>query len=256
LKQEKPVCLITGSGSGNGSVMALRIAGAGYDVALHHSGRDSDKAESAAQAVRETGARCEVFTENFMEEGAAGRLFTQFSQRFSRLDLFVANAGITAGGELADMPAESFEKIYRVNWTGTFFSIQEAAKRMIAWHIPGSIVAIASNHHLNNWNGMSAYGSMKQAIVRLVEYAGLELSPYGIRVNCLAPGYIDHEQAMHPRGRAYMEKMRRTIPLKRWVPSSELADWALFLASPAAASYTGGTIDIDGGAHLADGEQY
>lgn len=235
--------------------MALRIAQAGYDVALHHSGRDSEKAQATARAVRDAGARCEVFTENFMEEGAAERLFIQFSRQFSRLDLFVANAGITAGGALTDMPAESFEKIYRVNWTGTYFSIQEAAKYMIASHTPGSIVAIASNHHVNNWDKMSAYGSMKQAIVRLVEYAALELAPYGIRVNCLAPGYIDHEQAMRPKWREGMDRIAATIPLKRWVPSSELAQWALFLASPAAASYTGGVIDIDGGARLADGEQ-
>lgn len=251
----RPVCFITGSGSGNGSTMARHIAAAGYDIALHHSGRDSGGAEETAEAVRSCGARCEIFAVNFMEKGAASRLFMQFREHFSRLDLFVANAGITTGGELVRMTEETFEQIYRVNWTGTYFSVQEAAKFMIEKGIQGSIVTVASNHYVNNWNGMSAYGSMKQAMVRFVEYCGLELAPHGIRVNCLAPGYIDHERPATPKWQAGKERISRSIPLKRYVLSTELADWALFLASPAGASYTGATVDIDGGARLQDCEQ-
>ena len=247
---EKKVCFITGSGSGNGRGMALRMAEHGYDIALHHSGRDPEMAEKTAALIREKGVRCEVFTEDLFQPNAAKRLFDQFRGKFDRLDVFVNNSGRTLGGKLLEMTEETFDNVDRVNWKAAYFCVQQAGLFMKEKKIPGSIVIISSNHHLVNFGRTSAYASMKEALVRFTQYAALEFSPYGIRVNCIAPGNIDPGYEKRAGFFQKEKRVAKTLPLKRFVKSSELADIAEFLSSPAAASITGNTLDVDGGMFL------
>ena len=247
---ERKVCFITGSGSGNGRGMALRMAELGYDIALHHSGRDPESAENTRKLIVGKGVRCEVFVENLFEPGAAKRLFDQFRAKFDRLDVFVNNSGRTMGGRLLDMTEEKFDYMDRVNWKAAYFCVQQAGLFMKEKGIRGSIVIIGSNHHLVNFGTSSAYASLKEALVRFTKYAALEFSPYGIRVNCIAPGNIDPGYEKRDHFYEIVERVSKTVPLHRYVPSSELADITEFLSSPAAASITGNTLDVDGGMFL------
>lgn len=246
-KSERKVCFISGSGSGNGRGMALRMAEAGYDLALHHSGRSPESAEAIRSQVEGLGCRAEVFTEDLSKPGSAHRLFERFGEKFARLDIFVANAGVTRGSCILDMREETFDEVCAIDWKGSVFCVREAGLFMKEHGIRGSIVIISSNHSSRMWNGYSAYGSMKAALNRFTEYAAVEFASFGVRVNCLAPGHINRGYDGKPEQE---RNFYPHIPLKRYVRSSELADWTLFLASEAAASVTGVTVDIDGGVRL------
>jgi len=250
---ERKVCFITGSGSGNGRTMAIRFAELGYDICLHHSGRDPEGAEETRRLILEKGVDCKVLTENLYESGAAQRLFEKFRAAYDRLDLFINNSGATLWEPLMEATEKTFQTVCNINWRGCYFCVAEAGKFMKEKGIKGSIVLIASNHYKVNFGVFSAYGSMKAAMVRYTQYAALEFSKYGIRVNCIAPGYIDHEYESHQGEFKYEDFINHVIPeipLHRFAKASELADIAEFLFSPAAASITGNTLVVDGGAQL------
>ena len=247
MAEERMVCFISGSGSGNGRGMARRMAEMGYDLALHHSGRDPSGATAIESEIKAMGCRAEILTEDLSKPGSALRLFRSFREKFDRLDLFIANAGVTRGSRILDMSEETFDEVCDIDLKGTFFCVREAGLFMKEHGIGGSVVIISSNHSKRMWSGYSVYGSVKEALRRFTEYAAIEFAPFGVRVNCLAPGYIIREYDITPEQRL---NYYTDIPLKRRVLSSELADWAVFLASGCAASVTGVTIDIDGGARL------
>lgn len=247
---ERKVCFITGSASGNGRGMALRFAEKGYDIALHHSGRDPEGAEETRKLIEAFGVRCEVFTENLFNEGSSKRLFDQFRTKFDRLDIFINNSGITVGGSIMSMSEEVFNKAAFVNWRAAYFCVQQAGLFMSEKKIKGSIIIIGSNHHVVNFNHHSVYGSMKEALVRFTKYAGLEFAPYGIRVNIISPGNIDPGYEKRKGFNKNRDRIAEGVPLKRFSTSEELADIAEFLSSPACASITGENLDVDGGYRL------
>lgn len=244
------VCFITGSGSGNGRGMALRFAELGYTLALHHSGRDSEGAEKTLRECEAKGVRAVLFTEDLSKSGSAERLFAQFRAEFDRLDLFVNNAGVTRFEQMETMREETFDAVCSLDQRAAFFCIREAGNYMRDTGTNGTIAVIASNHHDRVWDRASIYGSCKEALCRYVKYAALEYARYGIRVNCLAPGYINNGTVSERFQKFYAKICATEIPAHRFVKSRELADWCVFLASPAAASCTGMTIDLDGGASL------
>ena len=244
------VCFITGASTHNGRTMALKIAEAGYDLAIHHSGRDKEGAETLKEAVEAMGRRAEIFEEDFTKDGAAARVFTKFREKFDRLDLFVNNAGITRLKLIPDFSEEDFAPLLNVDLKAAMFCIKEACEFMREKKIEGSVIVIASNHHDRIWRGGAFYGSVKEALCRYVKYAAVEYGRDKIRVNALAPGYIYWEQEEAQKNVKIDEICEREIPLHRFVTSSELAAWALFISGPAAKSLTGQVIDIDGGASL------
>jgi len=252
----KKVCFITGSGSGNGRGMAIRFAELGYDICLHHSGRDPKGAEKTRQTILEKGVDCKILSENLAESGAAQRLFEKFRAEYDRLDVFINNSGITDGGPIMETEESMFNKLMGVNFRACYFCVAEAGKFMREKGLEGSISLIASNHHRVNFpGGFSVYASLKAAMVRFTKWAALEFSPYKIRVNCIAPGYILPLEAERLAEydidmEEYVKSVEPTLPLKRMVPPCELADLAEFLASPSGRSITGQTIDVDGGDSL------
>lgn len=248
---ERKVCFITGSGSGNGRSMAIRFAELGYDICLHHSGRDPEGAERTRALIASKGVECKVLVENLAESGAAQRLFEKFRAEYDRLDIFINNSGITDGGPIMKTDEAMFNKLVGVNFRACYFCVAEAGKFMREKGIEGSIAMIGSNHHDVNFAGrFSIYASFKAAMVRFTKWAALEFSPYKIRVNCIAPGWIDPEYDKTPGYRAKREWVNPTLPLKQMVTSSELAEIADFLASPAGRSITGQTINVDAGDSL------
>ena len=240
--------LITGAGSGLGRGIARVLVLAGYDVAIH-TGSNEERARShAAELMELSGQRVETIVADLSKSDGAEELFKQFP--FDNLDIFVNNAGVTMGTPLLDMTQEIFDRMNNINWKNAYFCVQQAAKIMVEKKTRGNIVIISSNNHTLNWNGVSMYAILKGALVKLAKHAAMEFAQYGIRVNCIAPGWIN-------TGEARMERFKDTslkgIPLKRWVEPSEIGEWILFLASQASASLTGDTIELDGGVRIMSG---
>jgi len=246
--QAERVALVTGAGSGLGCGIARTLVCAGYDVAIH-TGSNEDRARALAAELRElSGRRVEVVVADFSKPGGAEKLFEQYP--FNRLDLFVNNAGVTMGAPILKMTEEIFDTVSNINWKNAYFCVQQAAKIMVEKDIKGSMVLISSNNHAMNWNGASIYAIMKEAMVKFTKHAAMEFARYGIRVNCIAPGWINTGEA---RQEPHKETSLKGIPLKRWVEPSEIGEWILFMASPAAASLTGDTIELDGGVRIMSG---
>lgn len=244
--------LVTGAGTGIGRAIALELAKAGYDVALHCNG-SREGAESAAAEIRAIGRRAEVYRADLSDLAAIRRMFEAFGKDFGRLDLFVNNAGITLLAPFLEMTPEAFEKNYTVDFRAPYFCMQEASK-MMAKSGGGNIVVIASNNAHCHFARASAYGAMKTGLVKMAEHVALEMSRFGIRCNSIAPGWTDTGAArLDARESTYYK-----IPLRRWVQPEEIGQTVLFLDSPAAASITGACIVMDGGARLLSdkGEKY
>lgn len=239
------VALVTGASQGIGKGIALALGAAGYDVALHCSS-NIEASRSTAEQIAGMGRRCEVIKADLSRYEGIVELFDAFDGAFGRIDVLVNNAGITVGGSMLDMDIDTFDRLNGIDWRGGFFCTQFAAKRMIRAGIPGSIVLVTSNQSTVIMGGSAAYGSVKAALKKFCKHAALELSPYGIRVNAIAPGYTD---TGNPR-MGEKEPTYESIPAARWVTPEELGKMTLYLISPEAASLTGVEITIDGGAHL------
>lgn len=236
--------LVTGAGTGIGRAIALTLAKAGYDVALHCNGSRGG-AESTAAEIRAFGRHAEVYQADLGDIAAIGGLFEAFRRDFPKLDLFVNNAGITLLAPFLEMTPEDFDKNCAVDFRAPYFCMQEAS-RMMAKAGGGNIVVIASNNAHCHFARASAYGSMKTGLVKMAEHVALEMSRFGIRCNSIAPGWTD-------TGAARLDAKESTyykIPLRRWVQPEEIGQAVLFLDSPAAASITGACIVMDGGARL------
>ena len=245
--------LVTGAGTGIGRAIALELARAGYDVGLHCNA-SRDGAESAAAEIRALGRHAEVFQADLSDLNAIGGMFEVFQREFSRLDLFVNNAGITLLAPFLEMTPEAFDRNYAVDFRAPYFCCQAAAKIMKDQDGAGNIVVIAPNNAYCRFARASAYGSMKTGLVKMAQHIALEMSKYGIRCNSISPGWTDTKAARLDEKETTYYK----IPLRRWVQPEEVGKTVLFLDSPAAASITGADIVMDGGARLLSdrGEKY
>lgn len=245
------VALVTGGGSGLGRGIARGLALAGFDVGIHTGSNEERARALAAELSQETGRRVEAFVADFSVGGGAQRLFEQFRERFDRLDLFVNNAGVTMFGRIIDITEERFDLISNIDWKNAYFCVQQAARMMVDCGAKGSMILISSNHHATIGMGNSPYSIAKESLVKLTKHAAIEFAQFGIRVNCIAPGWVNTGEA---RMEGYHDDSILEIPMHRWVEPEEIAQWILFIDGPMGASLTGDTIELDGGVRLMSGD--
>lgn len=245
--------LVTGAGMGVGYGIALELAKAGYSVMIHYNS-SSKGAEALKAGIEHFGGTAVICQADIASVEGIRALFAAARETFGHLDVFVNNSGITDGDLIVNVTEEKFDRICDLNWKGTYFCIQQAARWMIETETKGSIVVIGSNQSDMVIPGNSLYGSVKYALNRLTQAAAMEFARYGIRVNCLAPGYVDTgAPRMGKKEPTYQE-----IPLRRWISLEEIGQVVLFLCGPFTQSLTGTTMIMDGGAHLifSDPEKY
>ena len=168
-------------------------------------------------------------------------------ERFDRLDVAFANAGIGAVGRILDMDVTEWQRVLDVNLTGVLLTVKHAALRM---DDGGSIIITASLNAVQPGPGMSAYCSSKAAVAMLAEVAALELGPSGIRVNAVAPGFVrtpltEPSFALSGITDGYVEN----TPMGRYAQPEEIAGLVAYLASDEASFISGSLQLIDGGAH-------
>ena len=243
------VALITGAGSGLGRSVARILVNAGFDLGIH-TGSNEERARLLAEELRkESGRRVEVFVSDFSVPGGAEKLFEQFRKSFDRLDIFVNNAGVTLGARIFKVTQELWDTINNIDWRNAFFCVKEAAQFMVEKRISGSMVLISSNLH-NMIGGNILYALVKDSLVKYTQHTAMAFARYGIRVNCIAPGWVNTGEK---RLEGWFDSSVKEIPLRRWVEPDEIGRWILFLDSPDAASLTGQTIELDGGVRLMTG---
>jgi 3-oxoacyl-[acyl-carrier protein] reductase len=243
---DRQAVVVTGAGEGIGFALCRTFAELGASVAL--SDLDRTKAQHAAAHINaQLGAeRVTAYGLDVADVPAVRAMVDEFSGRRGRLDVVVANAGITNFGAFLDYTPEAFDRVTSVNLRGTYFTAQAAARAMIRHRSAGRILLTSSVTGLMGYPNLSAYGMTKAAIAHLAQGLAVELGAHGITVNGLCPGATLTERTLRDDPN-YAQNWQAVAPNQRVGTVEDIAQAAVFLASPAARHITGQTLVIDGG---------
>lgn len=238
------IALVTGASRGIGKAIALALAAAGAKVAVNYS---SSKAEAAdvVKLIDELGGHAQAFRASVNSEDDVASMFKTVENVFGGVDILVNNAGITKDNLLIRMKTEEWDKVMDVNLKGTFFCTRAAASSMMKKRY-GKIVNISSVVGFSGNAGQFNYSATKAGVIGMTKSAALELAPRGIRVNAVAPGFIETDMtASLPK--AVTEEYLKKIPLKTFGKPEDVARAVLFLSLPDSDYITGQTIHVNGG---------
>ena len=241
--------LVTGASRGIGRGIALVLAEAGYDVAISYATK-ADEADEVAAMIRDTfGRLCPVFQADTGLPGVAAQLVEQAIDALGGLDLLVNNAGISIFDTRIVEDSETMDRLIDINFKGALKGTFAAARYMIDHQVKGSIINITSSRAERAYPADAVYGGMKAALKRATETLALKYAPYGIRVNCVAPGAT--AVRFDAKSVTLHEKLGRKIPLGRVGQPEDVGHAVVFLASDQASYITGITLRVDGGLILA-----
>lgn len=244
---DQKVAIITGSDSGIGRAIAIEFASQGASVVVNYA-HARDKAEEVRQIIEQKRGKCIVIQADVSQYQQATGLIQQAVEQFGRLDIMVNNAGMEIHGPFLDVTEEHFDRVISIDLKGAFFCAQAAARQMVKQKTPGRIINVSSVHEDLAMPQNSPYCCAKGGLRMMTRTICLELAPYNITVNNIAPGAVD--TPIDADVKADPEKMAallKEIPLHRMGQPDEIAKLALYLASDAAAYVTGSTYVIDGG---------
>lgn len=232
------VALVTGAGQGIGAAIAQALAQAGAQVWL--AGRDTTRLEATAA----TCPHSQVLPLDVTEEVAIKAAILHIRKISGGLDILVNNAGVMTPATLFTTRPASLDAMLRTNVAGAFLCAQLAARLMTA-RKGGAILNISSIMGTRGAPGFSAYGATKAALAGMTQALAKELAPLQIRVNALAPGFIDTAMTADLDGQA-RQLVLADIGMGRAGQPQDVAGAALFLVSPAAAYITGQILGVDG----------
>ena len=242
--------LVTGASSGLGRHFAGVLAAAGARVTV--AARRETALDETVKAIRTTGGEAEAVRMDVTDTGSVERAFTQAEAQFGPVDILINNAGVTGTRAALDMTDSDWSSVIDTNLKGSWVVAQHAARRMVHHGIGGAIVNIASILGERVAGGVAPYAISKAGVIQMTKALALEWARHKIRVNALAPGYIetDLNEAFFTSdaGRALI----RRIPQRRLGEARELDGALLLLASDAGSYMTGSVLAVDGG-HLVSG---
>ncbi len=246
---DKPrVSLITGGSKGIGRSVCLALARPGDVVVFNHFDPDESEAEKTIAMLKEAGVTAEGKKFDVADPDQAQEFMAHVVDTYGSLDVLVNNAGITMDALLVRMKLEQFERVLKVNLVGAFVCLQAAAKIMMKQR-SGSIVNVASVVGEIGNVGQANYSASKAGIMALTKTAAKELASRGVRVNAVAPGYIETDMTKAVPEKA-QEMMKATIPMSRTGQPEDVADVIAFLCSDAARYLTGQVLHVSGGMYM------
>ncbi|GAB4521485.1 MAG: glucose 1-dehydrogenase [Anaerolineae bacterium] len=236
--------IVTGGGEGIGFEIARQLAAQGAHVLLNDV--NESRAEEAAARITQAGGVCVPTGGDVADVSTVRGLVALAVERFGRLDMAVANAGLTVWGEFLNVQPEDFDRVLGVNMRGSFFLAQSAALQMREQGEGGRILLMSSVTGHQAVRAIAPYAMTKAALEMLARNLVLELSPFNITINAVVPG-----ATVTPRNLVddpdYEAHWSTVVPLGRPAYPADIAHAALFLLSPQAAHITGQVLVVDGG---------
>jgi 3-oxoacyl-[acyl-carrier protein] reductase len=239
--------LVTGGSRGIGAACCRRFAGAGASVAIHYRG-DRRSADSVLAGL-EAGGDHFVVAADLAAPAGADTLFERLAERWDGLDCLVANAGIWERNPLASLDADALEATWSLNVTAVFRCLALAVP-LLRRSPDGNAVVISSTAGQRGEAFYSPYAASKGAMIAATKSWSTELAPE-IRVNSVAPGWVDTDMCAEAFCGGGRERIAATIPLGRVASPDDIAGPVLFLASPLARHVTGEILNVNGGSVLA-----
>jgi len=238
------VVLVTGAGAGIGFGIAKAFLEAGARVAL-----GDVRETSVVRAASRLGNSSSVFarTVDVRDARSTAEFFEGAEQAFGPVTVAVANAGIYPNTPVLEMTTEEWDRVMETNVRGVFLTCQAAARAMVARGTRGKIVTLSSGAAFSGRPGAAHYCASKAGVVMFTKVLALELAKHQINVNCIAPGLIEVEGEVSPLTPEYVETLTRSIPWGRIGHPQDIANAALFLASPLAEFITGEVLAVNGG---------
>ena len=242
------IALVTGASRGLGRFFAETLAREGAHVIL--AGRSS--LGDVIDGIARTGGTAYHVEMDVMRDDSILRAFEQMTAQWGSPSIIVSNAGITDVVDTLEQEPAEFDRILTTNLRGPWMVAREAARHMVAQKIHGSIVNIGSILALRQAGRVTAYAVAKAGLVQMTKQLALEWARYGIRVNALAPGYVETDFNRDFFQTEKGQDMIRRIPTRRLTPIQDLAEPLLLLAGDGGASITGVVLPVDSG-HLLSG---
>lgn len=237
------VAIVTGAGQGIGFEICRQLCKEGVAVVLNDM--DLLLSDKAAQTLVQEGGRCKSFPGDVSNVDFIHKMIDYTVKEFGRVTLAVANAGITLFGDFFEYPESDFDKVLKLNLGGSFYLTQAASKQMIKQKSGGRVLLMSSVTGHQAHKNLAAYGMTKAALEMLAKSLVLELSPYKITINAIAPGATLTERTLSDKD--FEKTWERITPIGKAASTEDIAHAALFLLSSKAGHITGQSLVIDGG---------
>ncbi|HEV3017839.1 MAG TPA: SDR family oxidoreductase [Burkholderiaceae bacterium] len=239
--------LVTGASRGIGRASALAMAAAGAQVLVHY-GSGAAEAEAVVADIRKAGGRADVVAADLAAPDGAHQLAKQVRRIVGdRLDILVANAGVSKAATIEDTSVEDFDRLFAINVRAPFFLVQQ----LLPILGKGSSVVLVSSLAAHATVGtLAAYAATKGAVDTLVKHFASALGERGVRVNAVAPGVVETDMSNFARTDSGRNVTLAMQALKRVAQPDDIAPVVAFLASDQARWITGDTVRVDGGSKL------
>lgn len=237
---DNKVALVTGASRGIGKACAIELAKAGYDVAISYAGND-EAANKTIEELNAIGIKSKAYKFNVADKEACQKAVEEVINDFGKIDVLVNNAGITRDGLFLRMNAENWEAVINTNLNSAFYMTNPVIKLMMKQRY-GCVVNMSSIVGIMGNAGQANYSAAKAGLIGFTKSLAKELGSRNIRVNAIAPGFIQTDMTKD----LDTEKITEHIPLKRLGLPEDIAKTVKFLAEDAT-YITGQVIGVDGG---------
>jgi NAD(P)-dependent dehydrogenase (short-subunit alcohol dehydrogenase family) len=241
------IALVTGASGGLGKHFSETLAGAGAAVAV--GARRAEKVKEVVSGITATGGKAIAVNLDVSDRASIIGAFDEIQEKVGTVNICVNNAGISGRDSALDTSDDGWDEVFSTNLKGTWMVTQETTKRLVAKNIGGSIINIASILGERVMPGVLTYTVSKAGVVQLTKALALEWARHNIRINAIAPGYVETDLNRALLQSDLGKKIIQRIPQRRTGELSDLDGPLLLLASDASAFMTGVILPVDGG-HL------
>jgi glucose 1-dehydrogenase len=247
MRLDGKVALVTGAGQGIGREIAVRLANDGADIIIDDRVSDASEAETLS-LVQAAGRRGCIIVGDVGNVASDRQIIAEGVKQMGKIDILVNNAGVERNASFLDVTEQDYDLVLNVNLKGPFFLAQAFARHLRDTNRPGKIINVSSVHEELPFPHFSSYCASKGGLKMLMRNLSIELAPFGITINNIAPGAIETPiNAKLLNSPDLLKGLLSNIPLNRLGKPQDVAAVAAFLASSDADYMTGSTVFVDGG---------